>query len=136
MVLNFKPSASLLLTVNMSSSSKPYSLENPPQAPKKKPTRESLAERRGRLSHIPKLVLPSPEKKEASRPEWRLLAESGYVREKFLNFTPEDAEEIDDIDSLIHLRELYFPSSQPRNHYEAVYIQLVREALEARLYKL
>ena len=65
-----------------------------------------------------------------------MLAESGYVREKFLRFTPEDAEELDDIDSILHMRELYFPSSQPRNHYEAVYIQLVREALEARLYKL
>ena len=119
----------------MNSSSKPYSLENPPQAPKKKPARKSLAERRGRLSNIPKLVLPSPEKTQRW-PEWRLLAESGQVREKFLRFTPEDAEEIDDIDSLLHLRELYFPSSQPRNYYEVAYMQLVREALEARLYKL
>ena len=85
------------------------------------------------MDNIPKLVLPST---KPTTPEWRLLAESGYVREKFLRFTPEDAEEIDDLDSLLHLRELYFPSSQPRNHYEVVYMQLVREALEARMYNL
>ena len=121
--------------MNYAKKNEPYSLENPPQAPKKKVERKGLAERRGRLSHIPKLVLPSPEKTQRW-PEWRLLAESGYVREKFLRFTPEDAEEIDDLDTLLRLRELYTPASQPRNLYEHAYVQLVAEAVDSRMYKL
>ena len=109
----------------------PYSLTNPPNAPKKKVPRKSLAERRGRLEKIPKLQFPEDEESRWS--DWRLLADSGYVREKFLRFTPEDAEEIDDFDALLRLRELYTPASQPRNLYEHAYVQLVQEAIDVCL---
>ena len=111
----------------------PYSLENPPQAPKK---RVGLAERRGRLTNIPKLVFPHEEEEKPERPEWRTLADSGYVRIKFLRFTPEDVAEIDDIDRLMKICDWYFPASQPQNLFEATYIDLVREAAEAKLYNL
>ena len=114
-------------------SNQPFSLENPPQAPKK-PARESLAQRRGRLAHIPKLVLP--DKSESRWPEWQLLANSGHVREKFLRITPEDVKEIDDWDSLMKLRELYTPASQPRNLFEHAYVQLVAEAVDCQMYKM
>lgn len=117
-------------------STTPFSLNNPPQAPRKK---ASLSERRGRLHLIPKLVLPSTEgeeEKKNERPHWRLLQQSGYVREKYLRYTPEDVAEIDDIDTLINIREWYFPASQPRNLFEQTYIDLVREAAEEKLYKL
>ena len=112
---------------------KPYSLENPPQAPKKKAVRESLAQRRGRLDRIPKLVFPQ-EEKTFRLPEWRLLGESGHVREKFLRVNPDDIEEIDDWDSLMRLRELYTPASQPHNVFEHAYVQLVAEAIDNRMY--
>ena len=95
-----------------------------------------MAERRGRLDRIPKLVFPEENGATSRWPEWRLLAESGYVREKFLRFTPEDAEEIDDWDMLLRLRELYTPASQPRNLYEHAYVQLVAEAVDGKMYRL
>ena len=103
------------------------SLTNPPKAPKKKAKR--LHDRR-RLEKIPKLRLPDPEPK----PEWRVLAESGRVREKFLTYSPEDVKEIDDIDFLTELRGYYTPYSQPRNPIEAAYLDLVVEAIDCQLY--
>lgn len=116
------------------SSNKPYSLEKPPQAPEKKVARKGLAERRARLDKIPKLVFP--EESKPYRPEWRLLAESGYVRQKFLRYNPDDVAEIDDMDTLEHLRDLYTPASQPHNFYEHAYIELVIDAINDRLYAM
>lgn len=113
---------------------KPYSLENLPQAPMKKAVRKPLAERRERLDKIPKLVFPDEGK--SRWPEWRLLAESGHVREKFLRLNPEDISEIDDIDTLEHYRVLYTSASQPRNLYEHAYIELIIAAINDRLYVL
>ena len=109
--------------------SAPYSLTNPPQAPKK----VGLAERRGHK--VPKLVLPDDERKP-TLPEWRALADSGWVQTKYLRYNPEDIEEIDDIDMLLQLQKWYFPSSQPRNLFEETYLKLVLEAVNAKLYRL
>ena len=114
--------------------SAPFSLDNPPNAPKKS---ESLFERRSRLHRIPKLRFPDEEEeKKTNLPEWRALRDSGYVREKFLLYTPEDVEEIDDIDFLLKIREWYFPASQPRNLFEETYIKLVWEMADKKLYAL
>ena len=105
-----------------------------PPAPKKK-ERPSLAERRGRLQNIPKLVLPDGEEKP-ELPEWRVLAQSGWVRAKFLRYNPEDVEELDDFEMLMKLKDWYFPSSQPQNLFEETYCVLMREAADKKLYNL
>ena len=106
----------------------PFSLDNPPNAPKKR-RQPSLLERRGRFNHIPKIVLP-----ERKKVEWRLLAESGYVRQKFLNYTPEDVEEIDDEHTLLLLEKWYFPASQPQNIYEETYVSIMLDAVRNKLH--
>ena len=112
----------------------PYSLENPPQAPKAK--RLSLEERRRRranLEKVPKLQLP---KAGEEKPEWRVLAESGQVRAKYLQYTPEDISEIDDLDTLLWLHKCYHPASQPVTFIEHAYVDLMAEAIDTRLYHL
>ena len=94
------------------------SLTNPPNAPQKK------RQRRQRLF----------EEEEERKPEWRVLMESGWVRPKFLRYTPEDVEEIEEYDTLMTLRDLYFPASQPQNLFEMTYCTLLREAIDAKLY--
>ncbi len=64
---------------------------------------------------------------------WRVLAESGEVRDKFLRYNPEDIEEIDDADTLVHLKKCYFPSSQPHNNFEFALCELMHEAILNRL---
>ena len=108
------------------------SLTKPPQAPKKK--KASLAERRGRLDQIRRRLVF--EENQPRKPEWRVLAESGEVRAKFLRYNPDDVAEIDDLDFLDKLRDWYFPSSQPHNAYEFAYCELMREAVDNRQYVL
>ena len=103
------------------------SLTNPPNAPRKK----TIRQRRG-LNNISRLVFPE----EPARPEWRVLAESGRIRSKFLNWTPEDVAEIDDLDSLEQLRVWYTPASQPQNVFEEAYFELMIDAVNTRLYVL
>lgn len=106
------------------------SLANPPNAPKKKSTR---VPKPYRLQRIPPLQLPGKEEEKAG---WCFLRDSGYVREKYLRYTPEDVEEIDDLDTLTDLLHWYNPPSQPHNFYEACYLTLMLEAVRARLYVL
>ena len=115
------------LTPNSTKASK---LPNTPHAPKK---RVSLAERRGRLDNIPKLEFPQEEREKV---EWCVLAESGYVRDKYLFYTPEDIAEIDDLDTLEEIRLLYMPTSQPRHILEAAYLQLIIDSINERLYHM
>ena len=98
-------------------------------APKKRPNPSLQERRRAQRENVPKLELPSDDVK----PEWKVLAESGQVREKYLRFNPENVANIDDKQFLLSLRELYFPTSQPRCLIELSYIDLVLEAIEARL---
>ena len=64
------------------------------------------------------------------------MKESGRVQPKFLHWTPEDVEEIDDLDTLMWLREKYTPFSQPQNVFEETYLSLMLEAVNNRLYLL
>ena len=105
----------------------PFSLANPPTAPTKK--KPSLAERRGLKTPVPPLIFPE----EEQRPEWRVLAESGWVREKFLLHNPEEVEKIEDEETLLSLQKWYFPASQPRNPFEETYVKLVLDAVNKKL---
>ena len=97
------------------------SLTNPPNASKKRRQRKPL-------QHL--------FEEEERKPEWRVLAESGWVRSKFLRYTPEDKLKIEDYDILITLRELYFPTSQPLNVFELSYCELLRGVIDGKLYVL
>ena len=67
-------------------------------------------------------------------PEWRVLAQSGWVRDKFLRYNPEDVAEIDDMDVILQIKDWYFPASQPHNLFEEAYCSLMREAAEKKIY--
>ena len=103
---------------------KPYSLDNPPQAPKR-----VQPPRRCRVGPVRRLVLPQtpPTVAPETTVQWP------DVREKYLCFTPKDIEEETCIPFLEHLWELYFPFSQPRNAYEEAYLSLMRECIDSRL---
>ena len=107
----------------------PYSASNPPNAPKKK-----AKARRSLRVDIPTFSLPTEVKDKAQ--DWKALAESGMVHPKFLQYNPEDVLEIDDYETLMELRGWYFPSSQPRNFFEAAYLQIMFESINNRLYVL
>ena len=64
--------------------------------------------------------------------EWKALADTGYIRIKFLQWTPEDAVEAD-VDTLNMLNDYFNPASQAQNFYEEAYFSLMRDAIKARL---
>ena len=101
------------------------SISNPPNAPKKPNVRKNF-----RLDNIPVLNISEEE------PEWRILANSGQIRQKYLRYDPGDVLEMDDIDMLEKMRTWYTPSSQPRNCYEEAYFSIMIDAVNARLYTL
>ena len=107
-------------------STTPFSLTNPPTAPRKK--KPSLTERRVLKKPLPKLVFP-----EERQSEWCVLAESGLVREKFLLHNPEEVEKIEDEETLLQLQKWYFPASQPRNPFEQTYVDEVLDAVNKKL---
>ena len=82
---------------------------------------------------MPRLVL---EEEEPREPEWRVLANTGYIRQKYLHWSPEDVREETDLESLITFRNYYCPSSQPRNAFETAYFALMVDAVNARLKEL
>ena len=80
-----------------------------------------------RLQNLPRLKL-----EEERVPEWKVLADTGYIRIKFLQWTPEDAVEAD-VDTLNMLTDYYNPASQAQNFFEEAYFSLMRDAVKARL---
>ena len=102
----------------------PSSPPPPPPAPRSRRT----TARAFHLSARPLVWGVSPELVEA-----QVLAESGDIREKFLNYSPEDVAEEDDVEWLERLWELYFPAGQPHNKYEEAYLQLMRDVIDSRL---
>jgi hypothetical protein len=62
--------------------------------------------------------------------------DSGFVREKYLRFSPMDIWEEDDVLFLEHLRDLYNPASQPRTFEEGAYLSLMVTAIKHRLREL
>ena len=117
------------------SANKPYSLENPPNAPKRKKKPFQL-QRQRRLQQVPRLMFEEEEEEVVPVAEWRALAESGQIRPKFLRYNPEDVAELDDLDSLNQLRDWYTPASQPRNYHEWAYCTLMVDAVNDRVYAL
>ena len=91
------------------------SVSNPPNAPKK-------AKAGARVNQH--------EEEEVLSQQW--LKNRG-VRPKFLRYKPEDIEEIDDFDTLVYIRDLYMPASQPENLYELSYCMLMTEIIEEKL---
>ena len=110
------------------------SLTHPPNAPEK----ASLRKRRNlqpiRLNLDTK-VEEEEEKEERGRQAkfWTLLAESGHIRQKFLNYVPEDIPNISDYATLIWLKSCYSPSSQPHTFMEHAYCQLMTELIEKQI---
>lgn len=105
------------------------SLDNPPTAPKKAPRRVSR-----NLDNIPKLSFDDGRQDEGRQANfWRHLADQGHIREKYLTYVPEDIPLITDYDFLMFLRSCYFPASQPRNHFEAAYCDLMLECIEKQI---
>ena len=82
------------------------------------------------LGLIPKFILPDENRKV---PEWKVLYGSGHIREQYLHLTPEDISDIDCLYTLMDLRELYVPSSQPQHLFEEAYLQIMLDAIEAKM---
>ena len=70
---------------------------------------------------------------EERTPEWKVLADTGYIRIKFLHWTPEDVSEMGDREVLMTIRDYYNPCSQAQNFFEEAYFSLMRDAVKARI---
>jgi hypothetical protein len=126
------------------------SLENPPNAPKKKPELRPLPN----LHIVRRNLFPSPPpaprkpkttverdttpiplqfEMEELMVEMEWLASTGDVREELVidDFT-EIIEETDRT-YLLTLRDLFFPAFQPRNLYEEAYLMNVKDIIDFRL---
>ena len=71
--------------------------------------------------------------KAGRRAEAAFLIGTGEIRENLLLYTPDDVDEEDDFEYLHLLGDIYYPHNQPRNAYEEAYLDLMREAICARL---
>ena len=68
---------------------------------------------------------------------WRLCADSGLVRRKFLRYNIDDIEEIDYVETLERLYNFYnLPSSQTQNLIEEFYVCLMGTRILKRILKL
>ena len=76
---------------------------------------------------------PRTPPKSNNEPEWRRLARTGYIREKFLYWSPEDIKECSDIEELMYYRFYYTPHPPLRNPFERAFCSLMIEAIDARL---
>ena len=119
------------LTFKEGESSTSYSLERPPQAPKKR--KPSLAERRGCLDKIPKLELSETEA-ERRQADWQALVDSGRVRQEFLTYTLEDLEEIDDVNKLYFIYTIFLPSLKDENFIESALVSLLFNFVDKKLF--
>ena len=73
---------------------------------------------------------------EANATEAAWLAGTGMVKERFLTNRPTDISQEEDIELLETLFKMYLPDSQPKNHYEHVYCDIMRDCICARLSQL
>ena len=119
-------------TFNFEGARKVLFPSSPPPPPPPAPRRRSTTTTRAfNLSPLPLIWGESPELVEA-----QFLAKSGDIRDKFLNYTPEDVAEEEDEEFLEKMWELYFPAGQPHNRYEEAYLQLMRDVIDSRLDQL
>ena len=86
-----------------------------------------------------KMATPNAPKRSSKlvakpRPLWRQYREAGLIRQKYCHYTPEDVEELDNIELLKNLYRNYFlPSSQPRTQEEWLYFSEMTHTLYHRL---
>ena len=130
-----------------------FSLANPPKAPKKKQTVRPLVWQPIRSLQLATSPPAAPKKEKKSKKvdltpipfEWEhqtwtkeanLLADSGFVRAKFLLLRPETILEMEDVCYLRELYELYFPPSQPWNIIEEAFLSLMRDLMKFRIDEL
>ena len=66
-------------------------------------------------------------------PSWKYLAESGYVQQKYLKYSPEDITKINNIKTLENIKNLYSPLSERLNFFEMCYFQLIHAAVDDHL---
>ena len=65
---------------------------------------------------------------------WEFLKNTGGVREKYLTYTPEDVDEIDDVNTIRWLYLKYhMPAGQPQTLEETMYLNLMSFHLGVKL---
>jgi len=108
------------------------SLSNPPNAPKKQ---RNLAGIRRLHLNLRTEEEPMEEGERLGRQAefWTLLATTGHIRGKFLQYVPEDIPDITDHETLLWLRSCYFPASQPHTLIEDAYCRLMYELIEKQI---
>ena len=127
------------------------SLSNPPNAPRKGPAMRPTTLPVVRPLYLPPTPPPPAPKKEKKTKrvdltpipfEWEhetwmreaeLLANSGFVRIKFLSHTPATILEMENLNYLRLLKDLYFPSSQPQNMFEEAFLSLMRDLVDYQI---
>ena len=125
--------------------SAPFSLANPPTAPRK--TAAPLW-RPWAMIAIPKCPNFGTEEEEEAKEletelefrtqeEERAIYESWEIRPKYLRWTPSEVLDIENKETLKFLYERYkFPSSQPRNTDEILYLEIMSETIVERIASL
>ena len=101
---------------------------SPPPAPKKEKKKLSV--------NITHTIFDYGCDFQASATEAAWLAGTEMVRERFLTNRPTDISQEEDIDLLKTLFNFYFSDSQPQNHYEHAYCEIMRDCIDARLSQL
>ena len=119
-----------------------YSLENPPNAPKKAPTPPWRTWALVGIPPFPNLSTEEEEEKAALKEEkeWataeteREFLERSAIRPKLLAWTPREVKMIDNPQTLNFLHKKFaFPHSQPRNVDEQIFYQMMVEAVVDRM---
>lgn len=97
-----------------------------PNAPRKRTEKEAKHERDMRLLRM-ELDLMGLDNEAAQ------ILNRGQIRGKYLSYFPCDIMHMKDINFLELLRDMYFPSSQPRTPAEEGYLEVMRDALALRI---
>ena len=125
--------------------STPFSLANPPTAPRKA---AAPLWRPWAMSAIPKCPNFGTEEEDERmalqmeeefliQEEERNIYESLEIRPKYLRWTPSEVLQIDNKETLQFLYHRYkFPSSQPRNADEIFYLEVMSETILERIASL
>ena len=80
---------------------------------------------------------PKPQREAKSKPYWQTLKSSGKVRQRFLFYTPEDVEEIDDYNTLFSIySSYYFASDYPQNEEEESYLNIMCLRCFDKMYRI
>ena len=119
-----------------------FSLENPPNAPKKAPAPLWRPWALVGIPPCPNFTTEEEEEKAALKQEeeWaaadeeRQLLEGLSIRPKLLTWTPREVEKIDNLETLHFLRKKFGrPCSQPRNEDEQLFYFIMYDAIVDRI---